>query len=482
MNIDVGNEIELGSSSNALLNLLDSADIEPGAMAGYEICKMIYLFHPLGGKMVDRPIKMAMNTPRLATIENTYALQNELREAFEKEWKELKASAHIANGARVSRIYGVGSIAMLVDGGAEDSASALDLLTLYKKTVSFNVIDPLSTAGSILMTQDPNSPDFQAIHGITVSGKAYHKSRCVVLQNEDPIYLAFNPAGFGYSGRSVYQRALYPLKSFIQTMRTDDMVAVKAGLLVTKVEQASSIVNKAMKRLAGIKNSMLKRGRTGEVLQIGKDDTIESIDLQNLDKPLSTARQNILENVAASADMPAIILNSETFAKGFGEGSEDAKAVASYIDDVREWLETAYDFFIKICQYRAWNPDFFETLKNKYGDELVGEYSQNFTGWVNNFKFEWDESLKQPESEKVKVAKTKFEAIESTFTILAEKIKGDPENLAALIEWVVENVNDSEDLFPQRLNLDYDSLVASLKAKPLGDDDEEEEEETEIYV
>ncbi|WP_245168482.1 hypothetical protein [Enterobacter roggenkampii] len=42
--------------------------------------------------------------------------------------------------------------------------------------------------------------------------------------------------------------------------------------------------------------------------------------------------------MAAAADMPAIILNSETFAQGFGEGTEDARAVAVYIDNIREWL------------------------------------------------------------------------------------------------------------------------------------------------
>ncbi|MBS2589715.1 hypothetical protein KFY49_25420, partial [Salmonella enterica subsp. enterica serovar 1,4,[5],12:i:-] len=104
--------------------------------------------------------------------------------------------------------------------------------------------------------------------------------------------LAYNPAAFGFTGRSVYQRALYPLKSFIQTMRTDDMVAVKGGLLVTKIKGPSSVVNNMMQKLSGIKRMMLKRGKTGEVLQIGESDNIESIDLSNLEKPLDSARKH----------------------------------------------------------------------------------------------------------------------------------------------------------------------------------------------
>ena len=128
------------------------------------------------------------------------------------------------------------------------------------------------------------------------------------MQNEDPIYLAYNPAAFGFTGRSVYQRALFPLKSFIQTMRTDDMVAVKGGLLITKIASAGAVVNKVMQALGGFKRMLLKRGKTGEVLQIGPQDGIESIDLSDLEKPLDSARKHILENIAAAADMPAIIL------------------------------------------------------------------------------------------------------------------------------------------------------------------------------
>ena len=72
--------------------------------------------------------------------------------------------------------------------------------------------------------------------------------------------------------------------------------------------------------------------------------------------------------------MPAILLNSETFTRGFGEGTEDAKAVAQYIDDVRKDLQPLYDFFVRIVQYRARSPEFFEALKND-----IPEY-KNVTG------------------------------------------------------------------------------------------------------
>ncbi|SAI62375.1 Uncharacterised protein [Enterobacter roggenkampii] len=285
------------------------------------------------------------------------------------------------------------------------------------------------------------------------------------MQNEDPIYLAYNTAAFGFTGRSVYQRALYPLKSFIQTMRTDDMVAVKGGLLVTKIKGPSSVVNNMMQKLSGIKRMMLKRGKTGEVLQIGESDNIESIDLSNLEKPLDSARKHILENTAAAADMPAIILNSETFAQGFGEGTEDARAVAVYIDNIREWLDPLYAFFIRVCQYRAWSIEFFQSLRADF-PELKNTYSVYFASWINNFEYRWPSSLKEPESEKVKVDETRFKAIVSMLEVVLPQLTADPENRATLIEWACENANANENLFPQRLNLDYDSLKENPPPEP----------------
>lgn len=460
-------DIAIGSCSPELITLLDSEDIQPGMSAGYQTCKTIYLFHPLGGKMVDRPIKMAMNESRTVHISQAYGIEQRLRDAFEREWKALGADKHIANAARISRIYGVSAIAMLVDN--QESSSALDYRTLYKHNVTFNILDPLNTAGSIVLNQDPNAQDFQRVDGIRVAGKPYHKSRCVVQQNEDPIYLAYNSAAFGFTGRSVYQRALFPLKSFIQTMRTDDMVSVKGGLLVTKIQGPSSVVNNMMQKLSGIKRMMLKRGKTGEVLQIGANDSIESIDLSNLEKPLDSSRNHILENIAAAADMPAIILNSETFAQGFGEGTEDARSVAVYIDNIREWLEPLYDYFIRICQYRAWSTEFFQSLRADL-PELKNTYSLYFSSWINNFEYRWPSSLKEPESEKVKVDEIRFKAIVSMLEVLLPQVNTDDENRALLIEWAQTNANANESLFPQRLDLDIDSLKANRPQQPQGDD------------
>lgn len=441
--------------STALSRLMEGEDLEPGSAAGYDLCKLIYLYHPLGGKMVDRPIKMAMNESR--TVHVPGPLEQQLRDAFEREWKLLKADEIIANTGRQARIYGVGAVAMIVNGGDADPNTTVDFQTLADQTLTFNVLDPMNTAGSIVLNQDPNSPEFQKVTGITVGGKSYNASRVCVVMNEEPIYLAYNSASFGFSGRSVYQRALYPLKSFIQTMRTDDMVAVKGGLLIAKIKQASSVINKMMQGLSAIKRMMLKRGGTGDILQIGDEDSVESIDLKNLEGPLESSRNHIIGNIAAAADMPAILLNSETFTRGFGEGTEDAKAVAVYVDDIRKWLEPLYQFFIRICQYRAWNKTFFDNLKNDI-PEITGSWDTNFTGWLKEFSFVWAPSLKEAASEKVKVDDIRFKALVSMGETLLPQFKDDPVNRAALIMWIAENANMNENLFATRLELDEEAV------------------------
>lgn len=58
----------------------------------------------------------------------------------------------------------------------------------------------------------------------------------------------------------------------------------------------------------------------------------------------------------------------------------------------------------------------------------------------------------------MKVDETRFKAIVSMLESILPQLTADPENRATLIEWACENANANENLFPQRLNLDYDSL------------------------
>lgn len=446
-----------GSSlGNALTELLSSQEILPGDAPSYQLCRTIYLYHPLGAKMAEAPISMAQSQQREISIPNSP--EDKVRDQFIKEWRALQMDTNIHNVMKTSRIYGAASMSLLADGVPNNRP--IDYKALSSLKIAFNVLDPLNTSGSLVMNQDPNAMDFQKnTTGIKVSGQPYHPSRAVVVLNEKPIYLGYTTSAFGYVGRSVYQRALFPLKSFVQTMLTDDMVTLKAGVLVAKLKPAGSIIDQAMAVLTGIKRIAIKIATTGNVLSINApDEELQSLDLQNLEGPFKLARGNILKNIATAADMPAVMLENETLTEGFGEGTEDAKNIAKYIDRVRIDTQPCYDFADKIVMHRAWTPEFYTTIQGLYPDSYAGKgYTQAFYEWQNSFHAEWPSLLTEPDSEKIKVEETKLKSIVEMIEVLATKI--DPENRARLIEWAQDNFNENKMLFTSPLELDFVALA-----------------------
>ena len=459
----------LGSSLTALLTC---NDIQPGDDASYQQCKTIYVAHPLGGKLVDAPLKIAHSQKRKITVQKGPG--DTLVEAFEEEWKRIKATKHIANIGRLARIYGGATLALVAKD--IDSSTPLDLPKLADAEIAFSSFDPLNTAGSLVLNQDPNSVDFQKVLGISVQGQAYHPSRTVTLFNEEPIYIEYTTSAFGYVGRSVYQRALFMLKSYINAIVADDMVVTKAGALIAKIKQQSSAIDALMAGIAGQKREIVKEAQTGNVISIDVDEAIESLNMQNLEGPLSASRKNIIENIASASGTPSKLILEETFAIGFGEGTEDAKHIAQFVDGIREWLEPLYEFFDRVVQHRAWNPEFYKTIQERFPEEYKGkDYKTAFYDWTNSFRAVWPSLLEEPDSEKVEVDKVQLEAITGLVETLLPQL--DQENKVILIKWACDNFNALNLLFSSPLQLDYDALEAyEPPAPPTGEDAEGEEE------
>src|ERR1700761_5723043 len=249
------------------MSLLVAPDIEPGDSPSYELCKQIYLLHPLGAKMVEKPIQIAQSQKRKISVPD--APEDMCKEAFDRQWKKDRASNHIRNCLYTSRIYGIGSIAVLTKG--KPTNAPLDMGTLWKDDISFNVYDPLNTAGSLVLNQDPLAMDFQHAQAIAVNGQVFHRSRTRVIMNEDPIYISYTSSAYGFVGRSVYQRSLYPLKSYVQTMVTNNMVSLKAGVIVAKIKQAGSFITGPMMAMFGMKRDLVKEATVGNVINMGTD-------------------------------------------------------------------------------------------------------------------------------------------------------------------------------------------------------------------
>jgi len=444
-----------------LTDLMNADTIEPGSDPSYQICKTIYLYHPLGGKMVDGPVKLAQSQQRLISIPN--GPEEKVRDAFESEWKRLKCDEHIAAVMTNVRTYGIGTI--IFGAPKVPTDKPIELSELPDLDLYFNVLDPLNTAGSLVLNQDPNSPDYQKVQGVAVAGQPYHRSRACVVMNENPIYIAYTSSSFGFVGRSVFQRALFPLKSFIQSMLTDDLVTLKAGAVVAKMKPAGSIINNLMQKAADIKRGLLQQAQTGNVISISETESIETLDLTNVNMAMSESRKNILENIASAADMPAKLLNGETFAEGFGEGTEDAKAVARYIENLRGTMADLYRFFDVIVQYRAWNPAFYAAIQVEFPEYADVDFNTAFYQWKNSFTAEWPSFLIEPESEKVKVEEIKFKAIVSLLEILLPQ--SDPDNKARIVQWAADNMNENKLMFTSPLEIDAQAMADYEPPQPM---------------
>lgn len=439
---------------NALTDLLIAPDIEPGDPPSYETCKTLWLYHPLGRKMVEGPIKTAQSQERTISIPNSP--EERVRDKFREQWKNDGVDSAIYSLVSVARAYGIGSLALVAE--KLDPDTPLPLKKLPDLSIAWSIFDPLNTAGSLVLNQDPLSIDFMKVVGIAVNGKVFHRSRTVTLMHERPVYISYTASAFGFVGRSVFQRALFPLKSFIQTMMTDDLITKKAGVFVAMLKTAGAIIDKIMQASAAMKRLFIKQATAvnDNVISIGIDEKIETLNMQNIDGAYGMARENILENIATAADMPAIILKQETFAEGFGEGTEDAKLVAGYIDSFRRDLQPVYDFFDPIVMRRAWTKEFYQAVQNEFPEYADVEFDDAFYRWANSFKAEWPNLLKEPDSEKVKTDDVKLKAAIAWVEVLAPEL--DPENKATLIEWACDTINENEFLFQNKIILDIEAL------------------------
>lgn len=447
-------QISINGSSlgNQLTDVLMAEDIEPGNDPSYQLCKTLYLYHPLGAKMAEGPIKMAQSQKREIVVSKSP--MDRVKNAFEEMWIKLGCDGAIKNAAALSRVYGIASLTLMAEGVPPNRP--IDYKELAKLKTAFNVYDPLNTAGSLVLNQNPLSMDFMKPDQISVQGSAFHRSRSVVVLNEEPIYIAYTQSAFGFVGRSVYQRALFPMKSYLQTLLTDDLVTVKAGVLVAALKAPGSIIDAITQVVWGQKRGMIKEAATGNVLTIGQDDKIETLNFQNLQGPYELVRNNILKNIATAADMPAKLLENETMIGGMAEGTEDAKNIAKYIDGVRTWLQPLYSFCDKICMFKAWTPDFYAALKNDFPEYGSKSYTEAFYEWVNTFATQWPSLLTEPPSEQQKVDKTRLDALIEAVEVLLPAV--DPDNRNIIIQWLADNFNELKLLFPNELTLDFDAL------------------------
>lgn len=447
-------EIQINTNlSSELMQILDSDAIKPGTDVGYNTCKLLWQFHPLGGKLVEKPINMAMCKPRSYNVE-TDPDERVVRQ-FREVWERMGLNEKIKNLFYVSRCYGAAAIGVGTDGVT--CREPLPTFGLREEDVYINVWDPLNASGSMVTDQNPNSRFFQQANAtLKIASKSWHPSRTLKIFNGTPIYLEYQNSTFGFTGRSVFQRVLYPMKSYIGTMVANNLVAKKAGVLVAKTEQNGSVASGIMAAATGKKRENVKISENEGVLSIGTKDDIESLNLQNIDKALSTARDNIISDIAAGSDVPAILIKEEAFSNGFGEGKEDSKAISQYVDGVRQLIEPVMDYFERLVRYIAWNEDFYTSLKNDYPDIITEDYQTTFRMWEREFDAGWQELVEESPDKRRESDSKVVQQAGALFSIMAQQL--DPENRAMAAEWLASVTNATETYGDSPMIIDKEAL------------------------
>lgn len=451
--------IQTTNIGDGLRGLLNAGDIATAHGLDYQLCKDIYILHPLGQKMADKPIELAQSQRRELNVQGAGTAAEQVRDRFEEIWVKHHFDELTANTVSVSRVYGAGAVGVLQKGIS--SSKPLDVKNIWKTDFAFNVYDPLNVAGSLVLNQNPLSREFLHVSEMSVNGESFHRSRSRVLFNERPIYIWYVTSGFGYTGRSVYQRPLLPMKSFITTMVTDDLVSRKAGVIVAKIKAASTVVNNAIKTANANKRGVVQVAEVGNVINIGIDEAIESIDLKNLSEPYNTARKNIIENCASGAGMPALLLNEESLGGSFHEGSEDARVISRYIDRFRDQtLDPIYNWLDPICMRLAWTPAWYETFQKQNAGEFGDvDFEVFFWRCANSFRKKWPSLLQEPESDQVEVEKVKLEAIIKFVEVLLPNVP--QEQKADVLMWATDKFNSLPLLFGGGdLQIDWDAVAA----------------------
>lgn len=461
---DVQGEVAIsGGSAPPLWQLVER--ITPGYEPSYEDCKIMYVYHPLGARIIDAPIYLGFYRPRQITID--VGPQDELIAAFEAEWNrigEIGALRYIIQTIRLSAIYGIAALGAGVPDVPTDRP--LTDKEWLSPDLYFQVFDSLNTAGSLTLSQDPSNPNFLKPRHFVVNNEVYHLNRGVVLQNEDPLYIQWTSSAFGFTGRSKYMRAMYPLASYVRMMVAHNKIAEKLALLITKVKSPGSIVDRVTDSFFRKKLQQIKVAATGNVASVDIDESIETLNMMNVDASGKFATDGIINDIASGAGMPGLLLTQDSLAQGFADGSEDAKQISSYIEAYRAQQEPIFRFFDRIVQRRAWTKEFWQAMRAKYPETMRGEtYAASFQKWTGAFAPKWPSMVQQSDKEELEGQQKRFDSVVKLVEVFGSMIT-EPQARADVIDWAAANINAQEKMFASPLILDTQAIADHAAALP----------------
>ncbi|KLI56954.1 anti-CBASS protein Acb1 family protein [Brachyspira hyodysenteriae] len=424
----------------------------------YDECKDIYRTATLGKRIVEGLPNFAMSAKREIDI---HKAPPEAIERFKETADEMKQDEAIKRTIYNSRIYGTGAlyVAMYDEEKEEDDFTTKPTFeNAHKYKMKFTVMDPLNISGS-RVDLNPLSFTFLQVIDIQVNSKQIPKKRIAVSHALEPLYLDSRTSLIPFSPPSVFYNMVALLNQYDDAIKSIGDLLYKAGAIIYKYP-AKGKFNGVSVDAIEISKKILEQKRSGEVISISADSTIEDFPISNLNGLIESINKLEDDITKALNDTPASILFDKSLSNGFSEGDKDKETEISIIESFREnKLTPLYNLTDYYVMLKAWDSAFIDDMRYKYSEYQDKTDSEIFRSWAENFKFQYGNLFPEPESVTQDNNAKKLDNL-----LKAQQLGANPADLQ-------EELNES-DIFKNEMELD---------SQPQGMDGIEGKEENDLF-
>lgn len=363
----------------------------------YKECKDIYRTTTLGKRIVEGLPNFAMSTQREIDI---HKAPPEAIEKFKETASYMKQDEAIKKTIYNARIYGTGAlyIAMYNEEKEEDDFTTKPTFEdAYKYKIKFTVFDPLNISGA-RVDLDPLSFHFLEVVDIQVNSKKIPKKRIAISHALEPLYLDTRTSLIPYSPPSVFYNMVELLKQYDDAIKSIGDLLYKAGAIIYKYPVKSKLTGVTLDAITASGN-ILEQKRSGEVISISNDSTVEDFPIANLNGLIDSINKLEDDITKALSDTPVSILFDRNLSNGFSEGDKDKETVISTIESFREnKLTPLYNLTDYYIMLKAWDRAFIDEMRYKYSEYKDKTDNEIFRSWAENFKFKYGNLFPEPES------------------------------------------------------------------------------------
>ena len=363
----------------------------------YDECKNIYRTATLGKRIVEGLVNFAMSAEREIDI---HKAPPEAIEKFKETADEMKQDEAIKRTIYNSRIYGTGAlyVAMYDEEKEEDDFTTKPTFeNAHKYKMKFTVMDPLNISGS-RVDLNPLSFHFLEVIDVQVNSKQIPKKRIAVSHALESLYLDSRTSLIPFSPPSVFYNMAALLNQYDDAIKSIGDLLYKAGAIIYKYPAKAKLNGVTIDAITASKQ-ILEQKRSGEVISISSDSTIEDFPISNLNGLIDSINKLEDDITKALNDTPASILFDKSLSNGFSEGDKDKETEISIIESFREnKLTPLYNLTDYYVMLKAWDSAFIDDIRYKYSEYQDKTDGEIFRSWAENFKFQYGNLFPEPES------------------------------------------------------------------------------------